>query len=328
MSLPAPNDAPARVGILVLDYHNPRETADCVASLLAREPATTRILWIENDADATREELAACLATVAFPWVEVDPAAGAPPPSGTVGILRCPGNLGYAGGNNVGLRLLHRLGVPFAWVLNNDTFLTKGNTDLLVAAAEARPEVGAWGTAIHTDDMALYYGGVIRTRDFSIRHANDPGTLERDPLAFVSGCSLFMRTAVAAGLGFLPEDYFLYYEDPSFSLLLRAAGYALSGLPEVQIEHLGSLATGWRSPLMEFYSRRNRWLFVARFFPRDLARQRRLFWYHVQKYLFRFRFDSLKVEWLARKDWLAGRTGRTDRTFSRAKTSRRRTDKP
>ena len=42
------------VGICVLNYHHPAETLDCVRSLLAKEPATTRILWLENEARLTR----------------------------------------------------------------------------------------------------------------------------------------------------------------------------------------------------------------------------------------------------------------------------------
>jgi hypothetical protein len=324
MPLPPQSDEQTIVGILVLDYHNPVETLDCVRSLLAAEPASTRVLWIENDAEAGREALMACLAEAPFPWVVVDPDRSDLPPSGTVGILPCGENLGYAGGNNVGLRFLERHEVPYAWVINNDTLLARGTSALLVEAARARPEVGAWGTALRTDQMPLYFGGVIQARDFSIKHAHSPKVLEEDPLAFVSGCSLFMATDVARRMGNLPEIFFLYYEDPTFSMLLKEAGYQISGLESVELIHLGSLSTGWRSPLMEFYSRRNRWYFIERFFPERLAEQRRRFWYHAQKYFFRARFGSLRVEWMAYRDFLARRQGRTERLFSRRKTNRRR----
>jgi len=238
--------APPVTGILILNYHQPQVTVQCVASFLAREPGTSRILWIENDAALTREALMASLAAAPFPWVEVDPDQGALPPPGTVGVILCPGNLGYAGGNNVGLRFLHRHGVPFGWVLNNDTLLTDGSSIQLVAAARARPEVGAWGTVIVTDHPPQYFGGIVQTRDFALRLATTPESLE-DPLAFVSGCSLFMPMAIGAEVGFLPEDYFLYYEDPSFSLLLKRAGYRIGGLWTVTVRHQESLSTGSRS---------------------------------------------------------------------------------
>jgi hypothetical protein len=310
--------APPVTGILILNYHQPQVTVQCVASFLAREPETSRILWIENDAALTREALMASLAAAPFPWVELDPDQGAMPPSGTVGVILCPDNLGYAGGNNVGLRFLHRHGVPFGWVLNNDTLLAAGSSVQLVAAAMARPEVGAWGTVIVTDQPPQYFGGIVQTRDFALRLATTPESLE-DPLAFVSGCSLFMPMAIAAEVGWLPEDYFLYYEDPSFSLLLKRAGYRIGGLWTVTVRHLESLATGSRSPLMEYYSHRNRWFFIERFFPGHLARQRRRIAYTLQKYLLRGKLMAIRIEWAAYRDYRRGLLGRTLRNFSRQK---------
>jgi len=310
-------DAPC-TGIVVLNYHQPADTSACIASLLAREPDTSRILWVENDAAATRDEVLAHLAGAPFPWVEVAPEDGPMPPPGTVGVIFCADNLGYAGGNNVGLRLLHRHGVPFGWVLNNDTLLVAGSSVLLAEAARARPEVGAWGTVILTDFHPVYFGGILQLRDFAIRHARSPEAL-RDPLAFVSGCSLFMPLGIAAEAGFLPEDYFLYYEDPSFSMRLRQLGYAIDGLWTVTIRHLESLSTGRRSPLMEFYSHRNRWYFIERFFPEHLARQKARIVYTLQKYLLRGKLTSIYVEWAAYRDYRHGQLGRTSRVFSRAK---------
>jgi GT2 family glycosyltransferase len=307
-----------RTGICILNYQHPDETSLCVASLLVREPVSSRILWIENDANRTREALMACLAKAPFPWMMVDPGQDQLPPAGTVGVIPCPDNLGYAGGNNVGLRFLHRHGVPFAWVLNNDTELVAGNSDLLAEASRAQPEVGAWGTVILTDHQPQYFGGIVKTRDFAIALALTPEALA-DPLAFVSGCSLFMPLATAAEVGFLPEDYFLYYEDPSFSLLLKRAGYRLGGLWTVTVRHLESLSTGRRSPLMEYYSLRNRWFFIERFFPGHLAGQKRRLWYALQKYLLRGRPWAAHTVWVAYQDYKQGRLGRTSRNFSRLK---------
>ena len=304
------------VGILVLNYHHPVETAQCVASLLLREPASTRILWLENDAEQTREALMACLAEVEFPWLLLEPATDPVPPAGTVGVVLCPENLGYAGGNNVGLHFLARHGVPYGWVLNNDTQLIEGSSRDLVQAARARPGVGAWGTRIVTEHPPAYLGGIILPRDFAIRLATSPADLEA-PLAFVSGCSLFLPMEIAARVGYLPDDYFLYYEDPSFSLSLKRAGFAIAGLDNVVIRHLESLSTGTRSPLMEFYSHRNRWYFIERFFPEHLARQQWRNWYTFQKYFLRGKFAELYVQFLAYWDYRHGRLGRTDRPLSR-----------
>jgi GT2 family glycosyltransferase len=301
----------------VLNYHHPGETLACVGGLLEREPDTTRILWIENDAALTWNETKEMLDSSGLPYQVLDPAAFSLPPGGMVGVILNAENLGFAGGNNVGLRWLHQLSVPYAWVLNNDTLVLHGNSEALVKAAEDRPEVGAWGTPILTTHAPCYFGGIVSERDFSIKFAQTPQCLETDPMSFVSGCSLFIRTSVAAEVGFIPEHYFLYYEDPSFGCELRKAGYTLSGVWGVLVFHIESLSTGRRSSLMEFYNRRNRWYFIQRYFPDHLSRQKRRIWYRIQKWIFRARFDRIHIEILAYLDFRKGRLGRTQRVFSR-----------
>ncbi|HTL99070.1 MAG TPA: glycosyltransferase family 2 protein [Holophagaceae bacterium] len=314
-----------KVGICVLNYHHPHETAHCVEILLRKEPATSRILWIENDSEATEAGMRAALAQAPFPWVVLDPEESELPAPGVVGVLLSPKNLGYAGGNNLGLRRLHRAGVPYAWVLNNDTELMEGCSEDLVAAAEARPEVGAWGAAIHAvhrnasgEIERVYLGGIVSQRDFGIKLAESLEALEQEPFAYVSGCSLFSRLSTFAEVGFIPDDYFLYYEDPAFTYELKKRGYAVSGLTSVRIYHLESLATGRRSPLMEYYNRRNRWVFIERYHPEALKGQKKRFWYTFQKYLFRLRLERIHEEWIAYQDYRKGRLGPTVRNLSRS----------
>jgi GT2 family glycosyltransferase len=310
-----PISSEVRVGILVLNYHHPRETLECIRSLLIREPSTSRILWLENDADATWAETRSVLESSGIVFQVLDADAGLLPPQGVVGVVLNRENLGFAGGNNVGLRLLHRLQVPFAWVLNNDILVKEGNSHFLVCAAEARPEVGLWGTTIRSANGRSYSGGLLNLGDFSIEPVLDPGLLEGNPLSFVSGCSLFFRNDLAHQLGYIPEDYFLYYEDPAFTMEVRRLGLTASACLEVVVLHEESLSTGHRSPVMEYYSRRNRWAFIQRYFPERLRAQRRNVWYRFQSLLFRGAFRRAILEWLAMKDWKAGKMGRTTRAL-------------
>ena len=318
------NASSPKVGICILNYHHPDVTAKCIESLLRKEPPSTRILWIENDAAVTMEALRAELAKAPFPWEMLDGSETELPPSGTVGVILSPENLGYAGGNNLGLKLFHRMSLPYAWVLNNDTELMSGSSEDLAAAAEARPEVGAWGALIHAhhrfptyEAVVAYFGGVVSQRDFRIVLAQSVTALEQEPFAYVSGCSLFTRMSIFAEVGFLPDDYFLYYEDPAFTYELKKRGYKVSGLESVVVRHLESLATGRRSPLMEFYNRRNRWFFIERYHPQALRQQKKRFWYTLQKYLFRLKFSRIREEWIAYKDYRDRKLGPTARHFSR-----------
>lgn len=303
-----------RVGVLVLNYHQPEVTVACVRSLLAREPDSSRILWIENDAAHSRDSSQRVLQESGLPWMELTPDSGALPPSGTLGVLFNPGNLGYAAGNNVGLRLLHRLEVPYAWILNNDTELVEGSSKRLVTAAEERPEVGAWGMIIEEGDRR-FSGGILSREGFASTPILGAPLLETDPMAYVSGCALFLPLAWTAQVGFLPEEYFLYYEDVAFSLELRRQGHPPSAVNGVRIRHLGSLASGTRSPRVEYYTQRNRWLLIRRHFPEALRIQRWRRLYTLQKLLFRGRLDRIRIERAAYADFQSGRFGPTSRTF-------------
>lgn len=306
------------VGICVLNYHHPVETVQCIESLLRKEPPTTRILWIENDADSTRADMMAVLNQASFPWAFVEPDSQALPPSGTVGVLCNGQNLGYAAGNNPGLRLLHRLGVPYAWVLNNDMELLEGCSSDLVEAAASRPEVGAWGTFIRTtQDQDHYFGGILSFKDFSITFCRSVDELDRNPLTFVSGCSIFFRLETAEAIGFIPEDYFLYYEDASFTMELRRRGLLVSALESVVVSHVESRNTGYRSLLVEFYNRRNCWFFIQRYFPERLNANHWLLFYRLQKHLVRGKWTRLRGEALAYTDFGKGRMGPTTRKLSR-----------
>ncbi len=98
--VPSPDATTPCVGIVVLNYHHATETLDCVRSLFAKEPATTRVLWVENDSASTGEATLTLLRDSGLPFQVIDEASAELPPTGTLGVLFNAENLGYAGGNN------------------------------------------------------------------------------------------------------------------------------------------------------------------------------------------------------------------------------------
>ena len=304
----------ARVGLLILNYHQHEATLNCIRSLLEVEGPEARVLWIENDAAATGAALDAALEGSGLSWVKLDPAVDALPEPGQIGVILLSQNLGYAAGNNAGLRFLHRHGVEFAWVLNNDTLLTRGSSRDLVEAVSRRPEVGLWGMWVHDIDQPAYIGCRIQPKDFAVGRIQDPARLEADPMAFINGCAMFMRVGQALELGGIPEEYFMYYEDQAFTWEYRRRGWPIGTVDSVDVLHLQSLSTGHRSRFTEYYCRRNRWYFIQKYFPEALGRQKLLFYtYQMQKLFFRLRFDRIRLEWAAHHDFRNGRLGRSTR---------------
>ncbi|WP_257303648.1 glycosyltransferase family 2 protein [Geothrix campi] len=297
------------VGILVLNYHQPDSTLACIQSLLAHEGEETRILWIENDAGSAPGVPEALLASHGIRYRKLSAEDGALPEAGQIGLLEIPENLGYAGGNNVGLAYLADHDVPYAWVLNNDTLLLEGSCLDLVEEARRQPDVGLWGTTVATG-RRMIVGGRLVPPTFHTEVLVDPAGLD-DPLAFINGCSVFMRVADALSVGGIPPHYFLYYEDVAFSLLLRRQGKLLGSNSRVVVAHEESLSSGLRSAVVEYYNRRNRWFLIQEFFPAHLRSNQRRLAYQLQKYLFRFRFKRAWLEWAAYRDFKMQAHGRS-----------------
>ncbi len=302
-------------GILILNFHQPACTMDCVRRLLEVEGPDSRVIWLENDAAVTLPEVMETLRGSGLPWVVVNPDQDDLPPPGVIGLVPIPQNLGYGAGNNVGMRFLHRHAVPFTWVMNNDTMLLKGSSRELQAAARECPEVGIWGLRIVSDCFPPYYGGTIQTRDFSVRLVEDPTRFASDPNSYASGCAMFFRTGLGIELGGIPEHYFLYHEDAAFNLEVRRRGFRIAAVDAVEIFHHESHTSGRRSPLMEFYTRRNRWLLIERYYPHCLFWQKVKLLYRLQKNLFRLRRENRRfsIELAAWKDYRNGCTGMTER---------------
>lgn len=299
------------VGILVLNYHQPESTLACIRRLLAREGGGARILWIENEAAAAAEPVEALLSRHGIPCRNLSRNPEALPEEGQVGLLELPENLGYTGGNNAGLAYLSHHGIPFAWVLNNDTLLLEGSSRDLVAQAHREPGTALWGTGV-TDGGCTTYGGRLRPPAFHSESLSSPADLG-GPSAYVSGCSMFLRVPEVLSVGGFPPGYFLYYEDAALSQALRRKGWGLGSVPGVVVAHEASLSTGVRSAVVEYYNRRNRWYFIQEFFPEHLGANRRRLLYRLQKYLFRLRFRRAWLEWAAYRDFRAGRQGRSSR---------------
>jgi GT2 family glycosyltransferase len=305
-----------QVGILILNYHQPEMTLDCVRRLLEIEGPETCVIWLENDAASSWPSLEPILASSNIPWCLLDADRSELPPPGQVGVLRIEENLGYAAGNNAGLQFLQRHGVEFAWVMNNDTLLQRGSSRDLVEAAHSRPEVALWGMWVADTDAPSYLGLVLQKKDFAAARVMTASEVESDPMSFINGCAMFFRTDEALEVGGIPEIYFMYYEDPAFTWEFRQRGRAFSVVDSVEVLHLQSVTSGHRSRFMEYYCRRNRWHFIQKYCPDQLPRQKWLFFvYQMQKLFFRLRFDRIQLEWRAYQDFKNGRMGRVTGRF-------------
>lgn len=210
---------------------------------------------------------------------------GDPSASPRLVLVRNLENLGFAGGNNVGLRyLLERGDAPYVWLLNPDTVVHPDAPRELLRRMEGVPHAGICGSTVLEHDepgrvQALGGGRYLWMLGLP-RHIGAGGSLE-DPIdahaversmTYVYGASMLVSMRFVRDIGLMDESYFLYFEELDWAL--RAAGrYRLCYAPASLVYHrhgsnLGSGAS--KSVLSDRYFMRNRLLIARRFRPRTL----------------------------------------------------------
>lgn len=220
-----------RVGILLLNWNTWEVSQSCLHSLrLLDHPAWKVVVVDNNSVDGSADQIAE-----AFPEVE---------------LLRQHENLGFAGGNNVGMRYLLDAGAEAVWILNNDTVVDPACLDCLLAELEQDPGVGVVTHRIDYVDppgRLWYAGGTIRGHSLRATHDRQGLPVSEAGVArdvdFVCACSQLVRREVLEQLGGFNDSFFAYCEDVDWCLRARAAGVRMRYLPEPVIVHLVSAAT-------------------------------------------------------------------------------------
>ncbi len=191
-------------------------------------------------------------------------------------VIRSKENLGFAGGNNLGIKAAHG---KYLFFLNNDVILPTSSISLqpLTDRLESSETIGvvcplikfAWG------DNPIQFAGYTTLSRITIRNKTI-GCGEQDngqyntahPTPYAHGAAMMVKREVIEKAGMMPECYFLYYEELDWSMMIRRSGYEIWYEPNFTVFHKESQTTGQQSPLRTYYLTRNRLLFVKRNNPR------------------------------------------------------------
>ncbi len=200
-----------------------------------------------------------------------------------VHLIRAGVNLGFAGGNNAGIRRALDLGADWVLLVNNDAAVEPGIVAALEAAAESRPDAGVLACKVlFADSDRLWYAGagfnpyLGRSRHEGFGRPDEPAALRDTARATGAGMAVSRAAIEAAGL--LDEQFFLYAEDLEWCLRIHAAGLAVVFVPDARVRHRVTAASGGAgSPTASYYETRNMLAVVERFrpLPRGLTGARR-----------------------------------------------------
>ena len=187
-----------------------------------------------------------------------------------VRLIRSARNLGFAGGNNLGVA--EALG-KYVLFINNDTEVEPGFLEPLVACFEADPLAGAASPKIlfHGTNRLIQYAGSTGLNPWTGRSRALGGPVQDQgqfaataPTVLVHGAAMMVPLAVIQKVGLMPELYFLYYEEYDWTEMIKRAGYRCYYVGEATVHHKESMSVGKASPLKTHYMYRNRLLFIRR----------------------------------------------------------------
>ncbi|NIV38348.1 MAG: glycosyltransferase [Anaerolineae bacterium] len=240
------------VMIVVLNWNGRADTLACLGSLARLDYLAHGVVVVDNG--STDDSVAAVRAS--YPQVT---------------LIETGENLGYVGGNNVGLEHARAMRADYALLLNNDTEVAPDFLRLLVEAAEANPATGIVGPTIYyfdRPDVIWSAGGAIdwgrgRTSMIGLDEV-DQGQFGHTvrPVDFVTGCALLIKMSVVEQVGMLDPRFFAYYEEAEWCVRASQAGFKILHVPQAKIWHKISPDAREASPQVHYYMTRNRLLLL------------------------------------------------------------------
>ena len=242
------------VAIVVLNWNNAGDTVPCLDSLAQLEYPIPQIIVVDNGST----DDSAVRIRAGFPGIP---------------LLETGANLGYAGGNNVGIRQALVAGAAAVCILNNDVTVEPGCLAPLLAALQSGPDVGIV-TPLVTEQgdasrvWALGSAVNWRTAEISRLHIGEAVVAwrQREPfeVEIASGAAMLVKREVFERAGLMAEDFFLYYEEVDWCLKVRRAGYRILAVPASVVWHKVSATLGATSPIIDYYMLRNHLRLIGR----------------------------------------------------------------
>jgi hypothetical protein len=242
------------VSIIALNYNQTGVTMDFLASMQQLTYPNYEIIIVDNDS-------------------KVDPTAEINAKYPTVRVIRSGGNLGFAGGHNLGM---HEAKGEYMFNVNSDTEIDAHNTDLIEKLLDpffADPKVGASSPKVRyffNPDTLEYAGhhpiNLVTGRGQAIGFNEvDRGQYDQSgPTPFAHGAAMMVSRAMVDKVGGFHEPFFLYYEEMDWSTRIIKAGYTIYYQAEAMLFHKSSMTVGKDSPLKVHYLNRNRILYMRR----------------------------------------------------------------
>lgn len=239
-----------KVSLITVNYNQVEVTLELINSLKKQDFLDYELIVVDNGSSVDLRKLLAHA-------------------NERVQIIRSPRNLGFAGGNNLGIRYASG---DYLFFVNNDTEVPKGTIRRLVSSLELMPQFAIVSPLIfyfHDRRLAQYSGytpiNYITGRNRALGYKEEvklKDTVTDTP--YSHGAAMMVRRSAIDLAGQMPENYFLYYEELDWCEKIKEQGFKIAVDHGCYILHKESVSTGPASPLKTYFQTRNRILFIRR----------------------------------------------------------------
>ena len=281
------------ISIVVLNWNGADDTLACLDSLAALTYQNFAVTVVDN---ASSDDSLARLRPYTAPY--------------PLTLIETGRNLGYAGGNNVGIRHALEQGADFVLVLNNDTTVASDLLERLLESAQRNSDAGVFSARImYFDEPERVWFDGARWNPASLRlewpgqgeAESSLGTADHDT-DYACGAALFFRSEVARQIGLLDESFFLVWEEVDWGFRARKAGWQNLVVPAAKVWHKIGVSFGSESsPLRTYFSIRNELLWFSRHAP--FSARLRLWLKNLRRLTPKFSMGSGQSAWLKRMSW-------------------------
>lgn len=247
-----------KTGIVIVTYNSESIIKECLKSILANEYSSFEIVVVDNDSsDKTVSRIQRYFKNVH--------------------IIENKQNVGFGSGNNIGIKYLRKKKCDYFLLLNPDTISSPNLVKKLVSVFENDKKIGVAGCIItyaKKNNKIWFAGGYFnkffcytrhRYMDMSIKHVN----IKSGNTDFITGACMMINLKIIRKVGFLPEEYFLYFEDVFFCQKAKEKGFSSYLLAQPLISHHVSTSAGIKetnkmTPLRAYYFARNPILYIKK----------------------------------------------------------------
>ncbi|MCG8476596.1 MAG: glycosyltransferase family 2 protein [Cytophagales bacterium] len=185
-------------------------------------------------------------------------------------IIESSENLGFAGGNNLGIKAAKG---DFLLFLNNDTLVSPGLIEPLISQFRKDDKTAMVSPKIvfHHSDNVIQYAGANRIKPI-VGRGSAIGTGEKDSGQYDevrttdlgNGAAMMVSKEIIDEVGLMPELYFLYYEEHDWAMQMKRKGYSIYYVGKTKVMHKESASTGRNSPYKTYFMCRNRLIYLMR----------------------------------------------------------------